>query len=58
MVVEDNGVAVRTKRIEADLFNEGIGLSNIKQRIGSMGGFVTFSRERGFRVFISIPKNK
>ena len=58
MVVEDNGVAVRTKRIEAFLFNEGIGLSNIKQRIESMGGFVTFSRERGFRVFISIPKNK
>lgn len=56
MVVEDNGVAIRNKNEE--MFNEGIGLINIKERVEGMSGFVTFSKENGFRIFISIPKCK
>ncbi|MBR6366106.1 MAG: GHKL domain-containing protein [Lachnospiraceae bacterium] len=36
----------------------GIGLSNIEARVAGVGGYVNISREKGFRVFVTIPKPK
>ena len=36
----------------------GIGLTNIEARVAGVGGYVNISRERGFRVFVTIPKPK
>lgn len=51
LVVKDNG-----KKFEPA--GEGIGLKNIRQRVEALKGIVTISREKGFTVFVSIPKEK
>ena len=39
--------------------NNGIGLINMKDRAESVGGIISFTPSSdGFRVFISVPKNK
>jgi signal transduction histidine kinase len=50
LLVRDNG----SKKQKED--DEGIGLNNIKQRVGDLGGILNIEREKGFLVFISIPK--
>ena len=49
LVVKDNGPK---KEIRTD----GIGLKNIEQRVEALGGNTNISNEKGFTVFISIPK--
>jgi len=49
LIIKDNG---SKKAIGSD----GIGLKNIEQRVNSLRGFLNISRENGFTVFISIPK--
>lgn len=51
LIVSDNG----TKQAAS---GEGMGLKNIEQRVGALGGVVTITREGGFTVFVSIPKGK
>lgn len=36
--------------------SDGIGLQNINDRVHGLGGHVTISREQGFKVFVTIPK--
>ena len=54
MVIEDNGV------VEKDINNvdAGIGLTNMEERIKKMSGFISFSTVNGFRIFVSIPKDR
>ena len=52
LLIMDNG--------SSDTINEtGIGLKNMRDRVESVGGFISFTpSDEGFRVFASIPKNK
>lgn len=49
VVFQDNGTGAVIKE-------DGIGLHNIENRVRELGGMVSFSVEKGFRIFISIPK--
>lgn len=52
LVVQDNG----TTRVKPD--SSGIGLNNIGDRVAALNGNVHITAERGFRIFISVPKNQ
>ncbi len=50
LLIEDNGTNI--------IQNEsGIGLINMKERVDNLNGTLTISTEKGFRIFISIPKD-
>lgn len=51
LVIQDNGTAVSKEQ------RSGIGLANISDRVASFSGNLNISTEKGFRIFISIPKN-
>jgi len=51
LVIKDNG---RGQTFAAD--ERGIGLENIKSRVKTLDGNVTFKSENGFRVFVTVPK--
>lgn len=51
LVIQDNGTAVKKEQ------TSGIGLTNISDRVASFNGNLNISTEKGFRIFISIPKN-
>ena len=53
LLIKDNGSG--NKNSES---SRGMGLSNIEERILTLGGTCTFERENGFRIFVSIPKEK
>ncbi|MBC3796910.1 sensor histidine kinase [Acetobacterium tundrae] len=52
LVVEDNGAGTKTPD------GEGIGLKNIIDRVSALNGNVNITADRGFRIFISVPKNE
>lgn len=52
LLIEDNG----TRQNNPIPSSRGIGLSNIKERITSLGGIIHIQTEQGFRIFISVPK--
>jgi len=52
LVIQDNG----TKTVDND--DRGMGLKNISDRVTVLDGNVHFSTDKGFRIFISVPKNK
>lgn len=55
MTIADNG----TKAVAADgVFVEGIGLSNIRERVAAIGGTVQFDTAEGFRIGITVMKEK
>lgn len=64
MTVEDNGTAGRKGQSgplwEEEIVRmdgkEGIGLSNMKERVQALGGTFRIHTEKGFVIFISIPK--
>jgi signal transduction histidine kinase len=49
LIIRDNG----SKKAAA---GEGLGLKNIEQRIGSLGGLSNIGYDNGFTVFVTIPK--
>lgn len=49
--IEDNG----SNRI-SNIDKSGIGLENMRERISAFNGNIRFSNEKGFKIFISIPK--
>lgn len=51
LVIEDNGTSVNYSKD-----NEGIGLINMRERIESLGGVISFDSTRGFKIHISVPK--
>lgn len=48
--IEDNGTKIHLR-------DSGIGLSNMRERVDALGGTLTIHTEKGFHIFISIPKN-
>lgn len=51
LIVKDNGSKAKES-------NDGIGLKNIAKRVEGLKGNMHISRENGFTLFISIPKEK
>ncbi len=50
LIIKDNG----SKKAQS---GEGLGLKNITERVGSIGGLANIGYNNGFTVFVSIPKN-
>lgn len=50
LCIEDNGTNIQLK-------NTGIGLSNMKERVRALKGNIQFLTEKGFQIFITIPKD-
>lgn len=49
LIIEDNGTKTSTKK-------DGIGLQNIQYRISLYHGYMNIQKDKGFRIFITIPK--
>lgn len=49
--IQDNG----TKK--GNLYGNGIGLSNMKDRVDTLNGSIQITQEEGFQIYITIPKN-
>lgn len=56
MVIEDNG-SVKNKKNTDKNSEAGIGLKNMTDRVEALSGTITISRDKGFRILISIPKS-
>ncbi|MCR4955075.1 MAG: sensor histidine kinase [Lachnospiraceae bacterium] len=54
MLVEDNGTGAKN----IGHIKGGIGLSNMEERARNLGGIFTVSGEKGFRIFVSVPKTQ
>ncbi|MDD3219291.1 MAG: sensor histidine kinase [Lachnospiraceae bacterium] len=50
LMIHDNG----TKK--GDLYGNGIGLSNMRDRVDSLGGNIQITQNSGFRIYITLPK--
>ena len=50
LVVEDNG----SQSKNGD--KNGMGIENMEERVTALGGTFLIQRERGYRIFVSIPK--
>ncbi len=50
MVIRDNGT------INSTVDPAGIGLQNIRERVGAIGGIFRVEKEQGFRLFVSVPR--
>lgn len=64
LIIQDNGTVKADKQllkqIESRSFEEGMegmGLHNIAERVNSFGGILNISIEKGFKIFITIPKD-
>lgn len=57
LLIEDNGKDI-PKSVQSMGEHAGMGLSNMKERIDALHGIFHISTERGFRIFISIPKEE
>ena len=58
MLIEDNGTEGKNTfkcSVEAK-DNSGIGLENMRERVATFGGNIRFTKEKGFKIFITIPK--
>jgi signal transduction histidine kinase len=52
LIIQDNGSSCSCNS------ENGIGIKNITDRVASVGGNVNISTDKGFRIFISIPKKQ
>lgn len=52
LIVWDNGV------VKAFNTDNGIGLTNIKDRVSALSGNLNITTENGFRIFVSLPKGE
>lgn len=52
LLIHDNGTQVK------DSLEEGIGLTNMQERVKSLNGTINISSDNGYRIFIMIPKRK
>lgn len=50
LVIQDNGTKVSYNS------ENGIGIKNITDRVAALGGNINISTDKGFRIFISVPK--
>ena len=65
LCIEDNGtLGSKISDIQTDADSNkmetvsgGMGLSNIRDRVKALGGTVQITQEKGFRIFVTIPKS-
>ena len=60
LCIEDNGtLGSEILNVQAEMENVsgGMGLSNIRDRVKALGGTVQITQEKGFRIFVTIPKS-
>ena len=65
LCIEDNGTTgSKIPNIQTDMdsnkmenVSDGMGLSNIRDRVKALGGTVQITLEKGFRIFVTIPKS-
>lgn len=50
LLIKDNGTNKKSQ------LSDGMGLENMKTRVAGLNGNITFDRNDGFKIFISIPK--
>ncbi len=58
LCIEDNGkfqAGTVEKRLSS---SQGIGLENMGERVKALGGTIYFSHEKGFKIFVSVPRGK
>lgn len=55
LIIKDNGEMVSR---EVEMETEGIGISNMKERVESMGGTIQIQRQKGFCIYITVPKKE
>jgi signal transduction histidine kinase len=64
LIILDNGTMDEQKQlklsklIENQLYYDGIGIQNITDRVKSLHGNINISLDKGFKIFITIPKEK
>lgn len=64
LTVEDNGTAAQGGRVRwetiqgEEVFGGGIGLANMRERVEALRGTFRVHCEKGFQIFISIPKEQ
>lgn len=51
MIIHDNGTMKKS-------LHDGIGLYNMQQRVDQLHGYINIQNEQGFRIFITLPKEK
>lgn len=56
ILIVNNGVSKAFQNLTDLEFSSGIGLKNIKDRVENLGGTINITQNKGFRIFISIPK--
>lgn len=62
LIISDNGEMEETKRqrlkrlFENQIYYEGIGIQNITDRVKGFQGNINISLDKGFKIFITIPK--
>lgn len=54
LLIEDNGTNSTIPQSEE--ISSGIGLSSMQERVQSLNGIIHIHNEKGFRIFVSIPK--
>ena len=52
LIIKDNDLTNKP------IFSNGIGLNNMQERVSQLGGQFSVDTKKGFRIFISVPKNK
>lgn len=52
LIIEDNGSR------PGGVSDEGLGLRNMKERVESLDGTIQISRDKGFRIFITVPRKE
>lgn len=61
LMIEDNGTgaeALRNSVIYEGSKTEGIGIRNMKDRVRALGGNIQIKKEKGFRIYITVPKKE
>lgn len=52
LMIKDNGTGGNKTQ------GEGIGLTNMQDRVNALGGNITITSEKGFRIFVMIPRKQ
>lgn len=55
LVLEDNGAQPTNRQGYEN--NSGIGLKSMQERVSALAGQIYISQEKGFRIFVSLPKS-
>lgn len=55
LLIEDNGTTAPAS-LSAPIQTRGIGLSNMAERVHAIHGIIHINTQKGFRIFVSIPK--